>query len=558
MAETGAKLKEIKKIVAQMEAVRQPLLEQWKQLARYILPQRGLFPDTTSDAHSILESRNKEIVTRMATNAVKKAAAGFTSGMTPESLPWVKWSLRDVTLEERYGVRVWLDIVQDNVRTLLKQGGFYQAIHTFNQELLTFGHAMMFMDYSPKSLARFSCCTVGTFCVSLDADGFLDTVCRTISMPPRQIEKMFGKSSMSEQAKKLLDNNPFEPIKVMHVVRPRDNYDPEKIDSKNMPFESIFYEMDTGASDILHEGGYHEMPYMFSSWDDGLTFYGTGPGDDALPDIMQLQEMETQTLIAIDKMLNPPVRVPSNFKMKVNDYAHGKTPIPASVEPHAFSPLYQSSMDLNPVALKAQEIASRINDTLLTSIFTDMPIDLRPKDMSATEYMERKRERLQMMGPTLASYEPKVLVPILERAYGVLDRANLLPPPPQVLVESPGAVIDFSFESPLAQAMDSTKAAATKSLLMDLMQIAPIDNDVLLKVDTVQAIDELARGVGVPGRVLRSDDEVEAMKKQRAAQQAAAQQQAMQSAMVDDVTKLASVPAGEGSVIGALTGEEQQ
>ena len=273
---------------------------------------------------------------------------------------------------------------------------------------------------------------------------------------------------------------------------------------------------------------------------------------------MQLQEMETQTLIAIDKMLNPPVRVPSNFKLKVNDYAHGKTPVPMTVDPHAFAPLYQSNMDLNPVALKAREIASRINDTLLTSIFTDMPIDLRPKDMSATEYMERKRERLQMMGPTLASYEPKVLVPILERAYGVLDRANLLPPPPQVLVESPGAVIDFSFESPLAQAMDSTKAAATKSLLMDLMQIAPIDNDVLLKVDTVQAIDELARGVGVPGRVLRSDDEVEAMKQQRAAQQAAAQQQAMQSAMVDDVTKLASVPAGEGSVIGALTGEEQQ
>lgn len=558
MADTSAKLKEIKKLVSQMESVRQPLLEQWKQLSRYILPQRGLFPDSETDAHSILRSRNDEIVTRMATNALKKSAAGFTGGMTPESLPWAKWSLRDVTLEERMGVRTWLDIVQDNVRQLLKQGGFYQAIHTFNQELLTFGHAMLFMDSSAKSIARFSCCTVGTFCVSLDADGFLDTICRTIQLSPRQIEKMFGKEKMSEQCQRLLTNDPYKPIKVGHVVRPRESYDPEKIDAKNMPYESIFYEMDTGASDILHEGGYHEMPYMFSSWDDGLTFYGTGPGDDALPDIMQLQEMETQTLIAIDKMLNPPVRVPSNFKMKVNDYAHGKTPIPASVEPHAFSPLYQSNVDLNPMALKAQEIASRINDTLLTSVFTDMPIDLRPKDMSATEYMERKRERLQMMGPTLASYEPKVLAPVLERAYGMLDRANLLPPPPEILVTSPGAIIDFNFESPLAQAMDSTKAAATKSLLMDLVQIAPIDRDVLLKIDTVQAVDELARGVGVPGRVLRSDDEVAMMKQQMAAQQQAMQQQSLASQAVEDVSKLGNIPAGEGSMVDALANGVQR
>lgn len=553
----SARLKEAKKVVEQMEAVRLPLLKRWELLSRYILPQRGIFPSSSDDAHSILESRNKDIVTRIATSALKKSAAGFTGGMTPESLPWVKWHMRDVTLEERQGVRIWLDIIEDSVRNLLKQASFYQAIHTCNQEFLTFGCMLLFMDSSPKTLCRFTCCTVGTYCVALNGDGELDTVSRVVMLSPRQLEQMFGKESLSSTTKTALEKEPFKPIKVVHLVRPREKFDPTKIDAKNMRFSSVFYELDTNAEDILHEGGYHEMPYMFASWDDGLTFYGCGPGDDALPDILQLQDMESQSLIAIDKMLNPPMRIPANYKQAVNDFAHGLTPIAPNLDGHAISPLYNAKFELQPVALKIQEIINRINETLLASVFTDMPLELRPKDMSATEYMERKRERLQMMGPTLASYEPRVLVPVLERAYGILDRFGILPPAPEILHLQPGSIVDFEFQSPLAQAMQSTKAAATKSLLFDIAQIAPIAPEALVKIDMEQAVDELARGVGAPGRVVRSDDEVAAIKQAQAEQQQALQQQAMQQQATEQLTALASVPAGDDSMIGRIMGEGQ-
>lgn len=552
------RLKKYKKVVEQLEAVREPMLGQWKKLSRYILPQRGMYPGGSIDAKSLYDERNKEIVTRQATSALRKSAAGFTSGMTPESLPWVRWGLRDAALEERQGVRVWLDYVESSARFLLKMSGFYQAIHTANQELLTFGCMLLCMDSSKATLARFSCPTNGTYAVALDGEGALSTVMRVVRYSPKQLKDLFGEEALSSYAKTALEKEPYKEMDVVHLVQPRENYDPTKIDAKNMPWESVFYEKDNGADDVLHVGGYHEMPYMFAAWDDGLTIYGTGPGDAALPDITQLQCMETQILVAVDKMINPPMRIPSNFKQPINDYAGGRTPVAASVEQEAFSPLYKTEPNVVPMLNKAQDLVTRINDTLLASVFTDLPIELRPKDMSATEYMERKRERLQMMGPTLASYEPKVLVPVLERTFGLLDRAGLLPPVPEVLATSDSAVVNFDFQSPLAQAMVSTKGAATRGFLMDVANIAALSPDVLMKVDLLQAVDEMAKGSGVPGRVIRSDDEVEVM--QQAAAEAQAQQQQMDAsqAMMQQATEMAKVPAGPDSVIGKLTGGQQQ
>lgn len=558
MSAESERLKKYKKVVEQLFAVREPMLSQWKKISRLILPQRGMYPGGSNDAKSLYTERNKEIVTRAATSALRKSAAGFTSGMTPESLPWVKWGLRDQALEEREGVRVWLDYVENSARFLLKMSGFYQAIHTANQELLSFGCMLLSMDSSPATLARFTCPTNGTYAVALNGEGALSTVARVVRYSPKQLADLFGKEALSSYTKTMLDKEPFKELDITHLVQPRDNYDPTKIDAKNMRWESVFYESDNGAQDVLHVGGYHEMPYMFASWDDGLTIYGTGPGDEALPDISQLQCVETQLLTAMDKMINPPMRVPSNFKSPINDYAGGKTAIAASVEADAFAPLYRTEPNIVPMLNKSQELVTRINDTLLASVFTDLPLELRPKDMSATEYMERKRERLQMMGPTLASYEPRVLVPVLERAYGLLDRAGVLPPVPAILAESEGAIVNFDFQSPLAQAMSATKGAATRGFLVDLVQIASMSPDVLMKVDLMQAVDEMAKGNSVPGRVIRSDDAVEALMAAKA--EAEQKQQAMmeQQAMVKQLTDVAKVPAGPDSMLRQAAGAQQQ
>lgn len=551
MSDETDKLKSCQKVVSQLFSQREERMADWKLLARYILPSRGLFPGTEGSQALTMKERNRGIVNRYATRAVERAAAGFTSGMTPEALKWVEWGLGNPALESAPGVRPWLDLVQDAVYRLLKVTGFYQAIHMGNTEIMAFACLLIFCDSSVENIARFQSCTVGTYAVAKNGEGELDTVARVVQMTPHELESRFGKERLSTTALSLLKAEPYKPINIIHLVRPRKSYDPDKLDAKNMPWESVFYEAE-GASDILHEGGYHEMPYFFASWNEALSIYGSGPGDDALPDVMQLQEVETQELTAIEKMVSPPLRVPTSMKQRVKTYADAQNKFAANVDPNGVGALYNLNFQLDPLRAKAIELRQRIDDTLLASVFADMPLELRPSDMSATEYMERKRERLQIMGPLLASYEPDVLMPILTRCYGLLSRAGVIPPPPEILRISEGSTVNFTFRGPLAQSMQSDKANAVRSFLSDIMNIAQVDPKALMKVNTMNAVDELAKGAGVPGRVVRSDEEVAALEQAQAEQQAAMQEQAMGQQTVDNMIALGKVPAGEGSMMQAL------
>lgn len=65
--------------------------------------------------------------------------------------------------------------------------------------------------------------------------------------------------------------------------------------------------------------------------------------------------------------------------------------------------------------------------------------------------------------------------------------------------------------------------------------MAQADQQAMDKIDVDQAIDEIAAGIGAPGKVIRADADVQAIRQQRAQAQAAqmqdmAAQQAVQTA----------------------------
>jgi len=186
-------------------------------------------------------------------------------------------------------------------------------------------------------------------------------------------------------------------------------------------------------------------------------------------------------------------------------------------------------LDLSPFARAFQYLQAEINavgqrleQELMASIFASMPLDQRPRDMSATEFLERKREALQQMGPVMSAYEPNVLTPLLHRLLATLDRAGLAPPPPPALEGYP-CFLKMDFVSPMANALRQTGAETTRALMQDVAMLVQTtqSTDILDKVDVDQMIDELATGLGVPGKVIRADSDVAQIRRQRAeAQQA--------------------------------------
>ena len=98
-----------------------------------------------------------------------------------------------------------------------------------------------------------------------------------------------------------------------------------------------------------------------------------------------------------------------------------------------------------------------------------------------------------------------------------------MPVPPDSLRGVP-LLMKVDFVSPMANALRQTGAETTRALLQDVMGLAQANPDILDKVDMDQVVDELAAGLGVPGKVVRADADVAALRQARAEAQAQTQE----------------------------------
>jgi hypothetical protein len=563
------KLKSARDIVIHLEGERQSYEdEDAKIVSEYLLPHRGYWPEDGEDKATILE-RGKKNINPASTLALERAAGGLTTGMTPEGQPWKGLKVSDDKLMEAAGVREHLEYRNKMIDTALRMGGFYQAIHLCNIELLGFPGMLLFADTSVATAVRFECCTFGTYAIALDEEGNLDTVVRRLRWSAKQLERKFGKKRISKEVQELLKEKPYEKVDIIHLVRPRDSVEFGKIDNRNMKYASLMYEARYNGEDairsgdtmdVLSESGYHEMPYFFAPFARvGASDYGMSPGHLLIGHTKQLNETERQKLIALQKMISPPMKKPGNFKGSLN-VGPGAENAVSTNDPKGLGPLYEVPVQGYQYALQEiQDVMTRIAAVAKADLFVTMPDDMRPNDMTATEWLGRKREKLQQIAPVISIYEPQVLDKVIERVHNVLDRAGLFPPAPPALTEA--GTIEIEYVSTIAKALRQVGAESTRALALDVKGLAEIQMlggdrpTVLHKFNFAQAIDEIASGVGAPASVVRDDEAfaklVEADEKAAAEQAAKAEQQAA----LESAAKLGNV-SSQGTVLGDAIKQE--
>ncbi len=170
------------------------------------------------------------------------------------------------------------------------------------------------------------------------------------------------------------------------------------------------------------------------------------------------------------------------------------------------------------VAEKRQQIAS--------GFYNDLMIMLTQQQggmqMTAREVAERHEEKLLMLGPVLEQFHNEVLEIMTLRSFGICMRNGYLPPMPEEITKDE---LKVNFVSLLAQAqqmVDMPAITNTVGLVGNLVGLAP---EVLDNLD----VDEIARQSaiinGAPEKILRSPEDVEQLRKERAEKQAQQEQQ---------------------------------
>ena len=157
--------------------------------------------------------------------------------------------------------------------------------------------------------------------------------------------------------------------------------------------------------------------------------------------------------------------------------------------------------------------------------------------MTATEVAERHEEKLLMLGPVLERLHNELLDPLIDLTFDYMAEAGLLPPPPP---ELQGMDLNVEFVSMLAQAQRAIGVNGIDRYVSSLMAVANAKPGILDKLNEDRLADRLQDHLGVDPDLIRSDEEVAAIRQARAQAQQQQEQAAMMQQAATTAQKLAS------------------
>jgi hypothetical protein len=495
----------------------------WQELSEYILPRRGRFLTSKRNDGS---KKNNKIIDSTATMAVRTLAAGMMSGITSPARPWFRLSTPEPEMMEQGEVKQWLFDVEKRMRDIFNRSNLYNALQTIYEELAVFGTGAMLVQEDYNDVIRCYPFTVGEYTLALSDRLEVNTFYREFDITVGQMIEWFGKENCSDGVQAMFRNGHIDKWQtIVQVIEPNFLRDTSKKDRFNMPFRSVYFEKGGSGDKFLAEEGYQEFPVMAPRWHvTGVDIYGRSPGMDALGDVKALQIEQKRKAQGIDKMVNPPMQAPSSLRGQPASVLPGGVTYVDNVTGNngGFRPVYEVNPRLGELQQDIMETQSRIRQTFYADLFQMLSMSNRAQ-ITAREIDERHEEKLLMLGPVLERLHAELLNPLIDRVFNIMLRNKLVPEPPKALQ---GVEIKVDYISMMAQAQRAIGTASIERVASFVGNLAGAIPTVLDKFDADQAIDEYAEMLGVPPRVVLSDDKVKEIRAQR--QQQMAQQQAMQ------------------------------
>lgn len=507
----------LKKKLAYLKSKRTTYESLWRDLSDYLAPDRGFFQG--EEAGKERTDRYKKLIDPSATIALDYFAAGMQGGLNSPKRPWLRLQTNDPEKNRYQPFKEYFSAAERTLYAILAQSNFYTGSHNIYLEQGAFGTGCLLMEEDFQKVVRFTSLTAGEYWLDVGEDGRVDTMYRELYMPARNIVNRWGKERVSDKIRSAVENgNVFTLFKVIHMIEPREKRDITKIDALNMRYASIYFE--EGAQDVLSESGLTECSVAAPRWNVvGSAVYGSGPGQKVLRQVKMLQEMNLVKLKAEHLRVDPPVIGPESLHKKGMNTLPGGKNYADTDKLAQFGPLFNVQYDPTGAIEGIQDVRHIIERCLFTDLFLML---VEKDDMTATEVLERKQEKLFTLGPAIEKQTDELLDPVIDFTYAAAARRGLLPPAPP---ELQGENLEIEYVSTLAQAQKLSgleQLRAYVSVGIDLAQIVPEAVD---KINADAIMDEVADITGVAPKANRSDDEVSGIRQGRQQQQEAIQQE---------------------------------
>lgn len=483
--------------------------------------------------------RNEFVYDSTAALALNRFGAILDSLLTPRNQIWHNLRASDRSLQKRRDVQLWFEEANQILFDFryAPRANFSSQNQINFKSLGSFGTGGMFIDELIGSPGiRYKAMFLGEIYFVENHQGIVDKAFRFFKLTARQAVQKWGEKCPPKIAE-ISKTQPETQFSFIHLVEERSNVDLSRRDFKGMPYASYYVSKEENV--VVEEGGYTSFPYAIPRYEQGPgEVYGRGPAMDLLPAIKTLNEEKKAMLKAGHRALDPVLLAHDDGVLD------GFSLRPGAINTGGVSadgrPLIHALPVGNIAAGKEMMDDERalINDGFLVSLFqilTENP------QMTATEVLERQREKGILLAPTIGRQQSEYLGPMIDRELDVLSRQGLLPPMPQALREAKGQY-KVQYDSPLNRLQKAEESAGLFRVIESLLPIiqATQDPTPLDYYDWDQITPDLNSNSGIPFRWTKTMEQVNMVRQNR---ELAKQQEGMvaaapgAAAMLNAVTK---------------------
>ena len=508
----------IKKRCSKMESQRQTWENHWQEILDYVMPRKA----EVSFQRSKGEKRTEVLFDSTAVTACTLLAASLQGTLTSPSLPWFSLKLRDQDLNQERDIQVWLEDTASRMYDVFNESNFNTEVHELYLDLVSIGTGALFVEESRKGFneegVHFNALHIKEYFIAENINGKVDTLYRKYKLTARQAVQEFGEDNVGEKVLEAAKEKPDKIFNFIHAVEPTEDY--ERATGKSatkLPFHSCHVCMEDKMK--VRVGGYNEFPYLVPRWSKATgEIFGRSPSYNALPDIKTVNKAVEIGLKAWAKAIDPPLLVQDDGVIgRVRMTPGGITVVRND---GAIKPL-QIGSNWQITDMKENQLRTAIRQ----AYYSDQLQLQEGPQMTATEVQVRYELMQRLLGPTLGRFQSEFLNPLIERIFGIMLRNDALLERPEMLTE---AEIDIEYVGPLARSQRMEEVTAIDRLYELVFGVAQADPSIMDLINHDVAMRARATLLGVPKTILRGQDEVDAIREQRAEQQQMQQQMAMQ------------------------------
>jgi hypothetical protein len=506
-----------------LKNLRSPYESLWREIDYYVDPfGAGGFNKTTTPSRDV-----EDLFDVTAIDGLDRYTAAIAGITIPRQQRWHGLEFGDPELMKIVNVQRWCEHATDVLFKMryAPDSGFEAQMYEDIRQEGKYGTSALWIGerFGDGYGLFYKAVHLSEIFVDENFSGRVDTVHRRYETTLKQAAREHGAENLSAKSRADLEDPKKcnRPIEILHVIRPNAIYEPGFFGAKGFLVESLYIEI--AEKHRISRKGFHSMPIPVSRHITGpRDVYGRSPAMKVLATTKGVNQMSRTIIDAGNRAVDPPLLYADDADItKIVTRPGGATAGGVNEQGQPLIHPLITGAQL-PIGMELVEQERGVIKRAFLDEFFRLLTD--PSDrMTATQVMETLQKEGVLVAPYAGRRETEKLGPMVGRELDLLMRAGKIAPFPDEVREAKAKPC-VNMTNPLSRMARAEEVTGFTRLVEIGIQAAGAGRqDALDRINFDEGMKVSAEVLGVRPSLVYSDDELAAIRQEKASQTQQAQ-----------------------------------